>query len=94
MADSVHLLSTYYRAIRMGQDKMMIETIEKISWQLLTSFTTFLGFISLADTELIPVQNGDFGLHRDHVGMVFNHWWSVSFLYLTSSLKLRKNYLE
>ncbi|MBI2520603.1 MAG: MMPL family transporter [Bdellovibrio sp.] len=94
LADSVHLLSTYYRAVRMGQDQKsaMIETIEKnLMATFLTSLTTFLGFISLANTELIPVQKmGILAGTGTMLAWFFTIGGVCPFLYLTSNFKLRE----
>ena len=60
MADSIHILATFYRSLKNGQSKE--EAIRATLYKnfvptFLTSFSTMIGFFSLVSTELIPVQN-------------------------------------
>jgi predicted RND superfamily exporter protein len=60
MADTIHILATYYRQMNLGLSKKesLRHTLKKnLVPTFLTSFTTMIGFISLTNTELIPVRN-------------------------------------
>lgn len=60
MADSVHVLATFYRSYKAGASKeeAMRSTLHKnLIPTFLTSFSTMIGFFSLITTELIPIQN-------------------------------------
>ncbi len=63
IADSVHILDTYYKFQKSGLEK--IEAIKATLYKnlmptLLTSITTAIGFFSLMTADLVPLQ--DFGL--------------------------------
>ncbi len=60
MADSIHILSTYYRSLDNNGDKKeaLRATLHKnFVPTFLTSFSTMIGFFSLMTTELIPIQH-------------------------------------
>ena len=60
MADSIHILSTYYRSLDNNGDKKeaLKATLHKnFVPTFLTSFSTMIGFFSLMTTELIPIQH-------------------------------------
>lgn len=60
MADSIHILSTYYRSLDSSGDKKtaLRATLHKnFMPTFLTSFSTMIGFFSLMTTELIPIQH-------------------------------------
>jgi uncharacterized protein len=59
MADTIHILATYYRGLYKGspQKEAAIYSIRKnFVPTLTTSVTTMVGFFSLTQTELLPVQ--------------------------------------
>jgi uncharacterized protein len=60
MADSVHVLATFYRSLKGGatKEEAMRSSLHKnLVPTFLTSVSTMIGFFSLVSTELIPVQN-------------------------------------
>ena len=60
IADSVHLLWTFYAKLKTGLDKTnaVRATLEKnFMPTFMTSFSTMIGFLSLATTELLPVKH-------------------------------------
>ena len=60
MADSVHVLATFYRSFKGGASKeeaMKSSLHKNFMPTFLTSVSTMIGFFSLVSTELIPVQN-------------------------------------
>jgi len=60
MADSVHVLATFYRSLKGGSSKeeaMRSSLHKNLIPTFLTSLSTMIGFFSLVTTELIPVQN-------------------------------------
>jgi uncharacterized protein len=60
MADSIHILSTYYRSLDNTGDKKeaLKATLHKnFIPTFLTSFSTMIGFFSLMTTELIPIKH-------------------------------------
>lgn len=59
MADSIHIIATYYRLLNKLKDKQSAakEAIRKnFTPTLLTSISTMIGFLSLTQTELIPIR--------------------------------------
>ncbi|MEO6697550.1 MAG: MMPL family transporter, partial [Gammaproteobacteria bacterium] len=80
IADSIHILTTLFYAMRQGMNKReaLVESL-RINWQavFLTSFTTVIGFLSLNFNEVPPFR--DLG-NIVAMGVVAAWLYSVTFL--------------
>mgnify|MGYP002623093609 CR=1 FL=1 len=60
IADCVHILNSFYQKKRQGfenKDSLIFSLRKNILPTFMTSLTTFIGFISLTNTGLVPVQS-------------------------------------
>ena len=88
LADAVHLLTYYFFEIKKGKKnkEAVFNSLQKNFYPtLITSITTFLGFISFGGSHVVPVA--DLGVQ---VGLGVMLAWLISFLFFPCALLLAR----
>lgn len=88
LADAVHLLTYYFFELKKGKKnkEAVFNSLQKNFYPtLITSITTFLGFISFGGSHVVPVA--DLGVQ---VGLGVMFAWIISFLFFPCALLLAR----